>query len=160
MVTWKAWARAVAPSFSSRFLPAMNTFRLRGAPAALDCLWHSVSAAARIWWNSHREYNQHASLQTYITCKLTKKCVCFCVCLTLFGYVGHCITNRSQFKCTASIQMIPWKWTFFFEVWSEVHFFAFNGCHVCYVAECQMSNCWFADNKTTVLIQKDKSACV
>lgn len=47
--TWKALARARAPSFSRRFLPAMNTLSLSGAPCADDCLWHSMRASARIY---------------------------------------------------------------------------------------------------------------
>lgn len=46
--TWKALARALAPSFSRRFLPATNTLSLSGDPWAEACLWHSISASARI----------------------------------------------------------------------------------------------------------------
>lgn len=49
--TWKALARARAPSFSRRFLPAINTLSLSGAPFADDCLWHSIRASARIYTN-------------------------------------------------------------------------------------------------------------
>lgn len=47
--TWKALARARAPSFSRRFLPAMNTLSLSGAPCADDCLWHAIRDSARIY---------------------------------------------------------------------------------------------------------------
>ena len=46
--TWKALARALAPSFSRRFLPAMNTLSLSGDPRDEDCLWPSIRASARI----------------------------------------------------------------------------------------------------------------
>lgn len=48
MGTWKALARARAPSFSRRFLPAMNTLSLSGAPMAVDRLWQAIRASARI----------------------------------------------------------------------------------------------------------------
>lgn len=48
-LTPKASAKAVAPSFSRRFLPATKTFSASGLPWALDFRWHSVRAAARIW---------------------------------------------------------------------------------------------------------------
>lgn len=47
--TLNALASAAAPSFSSRLRPAIKTFSLRGEPAALDCLWHSVKAEARTY---------------------------------------------------------------------------------------------------------------
>lgn len=47
--TWKALARALAPSFSKRFLPATNTLSLSGAPRADDSLWHPVRASAKIY---------------------------------------------------------------------------------------------------------------
>lgn len=47
--TWKALAKALAPSFSRRFLPAINTLSLSGAPRDDDCLWHSIRASAKIY---------------------------------------------------------------------------------------------------------------
>lgn len=47
--TWKAFARAWAPSFSKRLRPATNTLSFSGVPLAEDCLWHSIRASARIY---------------------------------------------------------------------------------------------------------------
>ena len=48
VLTWTALARAEAPSFSKRFLPATNTLSLSAAPVAVACLWHSIRASAKI----------------------------------------------------------------------------------------------------------------
>ena len=48
-VTLKRADKAIAPSFSNRFLPDIKTFNFKGVPAATLALWHSISASERIY---------------------------------------------------------------------------------------------------------------
>lgn len=92
--TWKALARALAPSFSRRFLPAINTLSLSGAPRADDCLWHSIRASARIYTN------HTAQSLSAIRCKhvLYLSCVEH-VCSSLFFYFVVCLgTGQDWFE--------------------------------------------------------------
>lgn len=80
--TWKAFARAWAPSFSRRFRPATNTLSFSGDPLAEDCLWHSIRASAKI-------YKTHTHTTTTII-------------ITLITII-HNVTRFSQFVWTGGI---------------------------------------------------------
>lgn len=47
-ITLNASLSALAPSFSSLFLPEMKTFKANGVPADVLDLWHSMKALASI----------------------------------------------------------------------------------------------------------------